>query len=47
MPFEEALNLVKTILYSNTGKKLTVIEKEILKAAWQNETYATMARNSH
>ena len=47
MPIEEALQLIKTILYTNTGKKLTVIEKEIIKAAWQNETYATIANSSH
>ena len=44
---EEELKLVKTTLYANTGKQLTVIEKEILKAAWENETYATIAKNSH
>ena len=44
---EEELKLAKTTLYTNTGKQLTVIEKEILKAAWENETYATIAKNSH
>ncbi|WP_044290983.1 hypothetical protein [Rivularia sp. PCC 7116] len=47
MTLEEALKVIKTTLYTNAGKQLTVIEKEILKAAWENETYATIAKNSH
>lgn len=47
MTFEEALKVIKTTLYNNKRKQLTVIEKEILKAAWENETYATTAKNSH
>jgi hypothetical protein len=47
MTFEEALKVIKTNLYNNKRKQLTVIEKEILKAAWENETYATIAKNSH
>ncbi len=47
MTVEEALKVIKTTLYTNAGKQLTVIEKEILKATWENETYATIAKNSH
>ncbi|MEM7714829.1 MAG: GGDEF domain-containing protein [Cyanobacteria bacterium P01_A01_bin.68] len=47
MCIEEALELIETTLYTNTGKNLTVIEKEILIAALQKEAYATIAKNSH
>ena len=47
MSLEEALKLIQTILYTNTGKELSVVEKAILKAAWDNETYATIAKDSH
>ncbi len=47
MTVEEALKFMETILYPSTGKQLTAIEKEILKATWENETYATIAENSH
>ncbi|NJM22934.1 MAG: hypothetical protein HC836_45070 [Richelia sp. RM2_1_2] len=47
MSFEEALKLIKTTLYINSGKQLTLVEKEILKAAWENEVYLTIAKNSH
>jgi CheY-like chemotaxis protein len=43
MTFEEATQWVDSTLESKTGKKLTVPEKEILKAAWENETYNAVA----
>ncbi|MEO1374498.1 MAG: diguanylate cyclase [Cyanobacteria bacterium J06635_10] len=47
MPVEEALKLIQNILYTNTGKQLTFVEREILQAAWENQTYATVAKNSY
>ncbi|MGB6295973.1 MAG: hypothetical protein WBF90_07275 [Rivularia sp. (in: cyanobacteria)] len=47
MTVEEAIKFIKTTLYNNKRKQLTVIEKEILKAAWDNQTYPTIAENSH
>jgi CheY-like chemotaxis protein len=43
MTFEEAIKWVDSTLESKTGKKLTVPEKGILKAAWENETYNAVA----
>ena len=43
MTFEEAIKWVDSTLKSKTGKKLTVPEKGILKAAWENETYHAVA----
>lgn len=43
MTFEEALQLVEVILEAKTGKQLALPEKEILKAAWENETYSSVA----
>lgn len=43
MTLEEALEFVESILQPKTGKQLTAPEKEILKAAWDNETYSTVA----
>ncbi len=43
MTFEEALPWVESILEAKTGKQLTPPEKEILKAAWDNETYNAVA----
>lgn len=43
MTLEEALEFVESILQAKTGKPLTAPEKEILKAAWDNETYSTVA----
>jgi CheY-like chemotaxis protein len=43
MTLEEALEFVESILQAKTGKQLTAPEKEILKAAWDNETYSTVA----
>ena len=47
MLIEEALKLIETISYTNTGKQLNSIEKEILKAAWNNQTYSSVAKNSY
>ncbi|MBF2016329.1 MAG: hypothetical protein IGS23_14215 [Rivularia sp. T60_A2020_040] len=47
MTTEEALKFIETSLQNKTGKQLTVVEKEILKAAWENEAYITIAKNSH
>ncbi len=47
MLIEEALQLIETIFYSNTGKQLNYIEKEILQAAWNNQTYSSVAKNSY
>lgn len=41
MTVEEAIKFIQRI------KQLTAIEKEILKAAWENQTYATIAKSSH
>lgn len=43
MTFEKALEMIEGILNSQTGKQLTNSEKEILKAAWDNETYSAIA----
>lgn len=43
MNFEKALDLVEFILKTKTGKQLTEPEKEILKAAWDNQTYNNAA----
>ena len=39
MNFQKALDLVESILKAKTGKQLTDPEKQILKAAWENQTY--------
>lgn len=41
--FFETLQLIEARLEAKTGKHLTPPEKEILKAAWNNETYHTVA----
>jgi CheY-like chemotaxis protein len=43
MTFAEALAWVEATLEAKTGKQLTPPEKEILKAAWENETYSAVA----
>ena len=43
MTVEEALEWVESTLEAKTGKQLTPPEKEILKAAWDNETYNAVA----
>ncbi|MBD2579320.1 response regulator [Oscillatoria sp. FACHB-1406] len=43
MTSEEALQLIEALLNAQTGKQLTLPEREILKAAWNNETYTTVA----
>ncbi|MCZ0904592.1 response regulator, partial [Microcoleus sp. HI-ES] len=43
MTFEESLEFVEAALESKTSKTLSLLEKEILKAAWQNATYSVLA----
>ncbi|MEG4228362.1 response regulator [Microcoleus sp. N9_B2] len=43
MTFEEALEFIESALESKTSKPLSLLEKEILKAAWQNATYSVIA----
>ena len=43
MTFEEALEFLESALESNTSKTLSLLEKEILKAAWKNATYSALA----
>ena len=45
MTLEEALDLVESTLEANRGKHLSTPEKIILKAAWENETYSTVAES--
>jgi CheY-like chemotaxis protein len=45
MNFESALDLVGSLLKTQTGKPLTDSEKEILKAAWENQTYNNISEN--
>lgn len=45
MVFEEALSWVEFTLQSQIDKQLTTPEKAILKAAWENQTYSTIADN--
>ncbi|MEG4010004.1 response regulator [Microcoleus sp. Pol11C1] len=43
MIFEEALEFIEAALESKTSKTLSLLEKEILKAAWENATYSVLA----
>jgi hypothetical protein len=43
MTFEEALEFIEASLESKTSKPLSLLEKEILKAAWENATYSVLA----
>lgn len=43
MTTEEAILFIEAALEAKTGKQLTAPEKEILKAAWKNETYSSVA----
>ncbi|WRH66340.1 MAG: response regulator [Planktothrix sp. GU0601_MAG3] len=43
MTFEETLKFLEAALDSKTAKQLTASEKEILKAAWEKETYSNLA----
>ncbi|MEG4515993.1 MULTISPECIES: response regulator [unclassified Microcoleus] len=43
MTFEEALEFIEAALESKTSKTLSLLEKEILKAAWENATYSVLA----
>jgi len=45
MTSEEALQFIEATLESKTGKQLTSQEKEIIKAAWDNETYSNLAQS--
>jgi DNA-binding response OmpR family regulator len=45
MTLEEALEWVESTLEAKTGKQLTAPEKQILKAAWDNETYSAVAES--
>jgi CheY-like chemotaxis protein len=45
MTFEEALEFIASALESKTSKTLTLLEKEILKAAWKNATYSALAES--
>ncbi|MBE9122896.1 response regulator [Tychonema sp. LEGE 07199] len=43
MTFEEALEFIEAALESKTSRTLSLLEKEILKAAWENTTYNAVA----
>lgn len=43
MTFQEALEFIEARLNSQTSKPLNFMEKEILKAAWENENYSVIA----
>jgi CheY-like chemotaxis protein len=45
MSFEEALEFIASALESKSSKTLTLLEKEILKAAWKNATYSALAES--
>jgi hypothetical protein len=45
MRFEEALYWVESTIIAKTNKPLTLAEKEILKAAWDNDTYSNVAES--
>ncbi|MEB3216652.1 MAG: diguanylate cyclase [Nostocales cyanobacterium 94392] len=47
MCIEEILEFIEITIYNNAGRKLTAIEKEILKAALQKEAYTSIAGNCH
>lgn len=47
MSFEKSLELLETNLFNSQGKKLTVVEREILKAAWENYPYTQVADHSY
>jgi CheY-like chemotaxis protein len=43
MTFEEALEFIEAALESKASKTLSLLEKEILKAAWKNANYSAVA----
>ncbi|WP_341736130.1 response regulator [Microcoleus sp. CAWBG640] len=43
MTFQEALEFIEAALEFKTSKTLSLLEKEILKAAWENATYSVIA----
>lgn len=47
MSFEKALQLLEVSLEAKTGKLLTLAEKEILEAAWNDEPYNKVADSLH
>ena len=47
MCFEKYLEVLETNLFSIKGQKLTLVEREILKAAWENYSYTQVADNSY
>lgn len=45
MTFVEALEFIESALESQTSKPLNFLDKEILKAAWENTTYSAVANS--
>lgn len=45
MTFEEILKFIEVTLDSKAGQPLTPSEKQILKAAWDNESYSSLAES--
>jgi hypothetical protein len=45
MSFEEALEFIESALESKSSKTLSLLEKDILKAAWKNATYSALAES--
>jgi CheY-like chemotaxis protein len=45
MTFQEALEFIEAALESQTNKPLNFLDREILKAAWENATYSAVANN--
>ncbi|MEO0843539.1 MAG: hypothetical protein AAF063_32290 [Cyanobacteria bacterium J06643_5] len=47
MCFEKYLEVLETNLFRIKGQKLTLVEREILKAAWESYSYTQVADNSY
>ncbi len=45
MNVTEAIQIIEKRLYTQTGKKLTMYEKEIIKAAWNKQNYSQLAED--
>lgn len=45
MNVTKAIQVIEKNLYNKTGKKLTMYEKEIIKAAWNKQNYSQLAEN--
>jgi hypothetical protein len=43
MNFEQALGVANTIIFANTGRRLTDVEVAVLQGAWQGQTYEEIA----